>query len=171
MQKICKSVLMGFFFAVSVFVLSVSFIDSGNNQEIHISSVEIEDEAEPLKQIESQEISQGIKSVQYALIDCGNDSKKQLALRTCGMAFHYPNDDSDFTMVFDWQGGNVVLIYAVAFWARSCDTLYANGYVSGWGSGGTYSYRGNYRHRKAFGIMDDMGDEKNKIMWWEINWD
>lgn len=85
----------------------------------------------------------GVGSVQYALIDCGNDGKKQLALRTYGMAFHYPDDDSDFTMVFDWQDKKVTLIYAVASWARNYDTLYADGYVSGYGSGGArYQWEG-----------------------------
>lgn len=89
------------------------------------------------------EVPEGIDSVQYALIDCGNDNKKQLALRTYGMSYHYLKDDSDFTMVFDWQDGEVLLIYAVASWARNCHTLYANGYVSGYGNGGrSYTWEG-----------------------------
>ena len=91
----------------------------------------------------SNDLEDGIDSVQYALIDCGNDGKKQLALRTYGMSYHTLGDDSDFTMVFDWQGGEVSMIYAVASWARDCHTLYANGYVSGYGSGGRhYTWEG-----------------------------
>lgn len=91
----------------------------------------------------SNNLEDGIDSVQYALIDCGNDGKKQLALRTYGMSYHSLGDDSDFTMVFDWQDGEVSMIYAVASWARDCHTLYANGYVSGCGSGGMhYTWEG-----------------------------
>lgn len=84
--------------------------------------------------------AEGIQSVQYALIDCGSDNKKQLALRTYGMSYHYLNDDSDYTMVFDWQEGEVLLVYAVTSWARDSHTLYANGYVSGCASGGSSFY-------------------------------
>lgn len=84
--------------------------------------------------------AEGIQSVQYALIDCGNDNKKQLALRTYGMSYQYLNDDSDYTMVFDWQDGEVLLAYAVASWASDSHTLYANGYVSGYASGGISFY-------------------------------
>ena len=95
-------------------------------------------------------------------------------------------------MVFNWQDGEVLLVYAVALWARDCHTLYANGYVSGHGNGGrSYTWEvflrayGIYsenetatgmhvitndagweridENRKMLGITDEMGKDKNKI--------
>lgn len=80
--------------------------------------------------------SGSIGRMEYALIDCGGDGKKQLALRAYGLGIHYPDDDSDLTMIFDECHGNVTMIYAVDSWARSENELYDNGYVFGSGSGG-----------------------------------
>ncbi len=77
-----------------------------------------------------------IGRMEYALIDCGGDGKKQLALRAYGVNIYAPDDDSDLTMVFDYQDGAVSMIYAVDSWARSENELYDNGYVFGGGSGG-----------------------------------
>lgn len=77
-----------------------------------------------------------IGRMEYALIDCGGDGKKQLALRAYGVNIYAPDDDSDLTMVFDYQDGTVSMIYAVDSWARSENALYKNGYVLGGGSGG-----------------------------------
>lgn len=60
----------------------------------------------------------GIGSVQYALIDCGNDGKKQLALRAYGLGIYSRNDDSDCTMVFDYKERKVSMIYAVDSYLR-----------------------------------------------------
>lgn len=81
-----------------------------------------------------------IESVQYALISCGTANKKMLAVRAYGLSIYSPNDDSDLTMVFDYQDGTLSMIYAADSWARSCTTLYKNGYVSGYGSGGAYCH-------------------------------
>lgn len=81
-----------------------------------------------------------IGRMEYALINCGDDGKKQLALRAYGVNIYEPNDDSDLTMVFDYQDGAIVMVYAVDSWVRSENTLYQNGYVFGGGSGGAASH-------------------------------
>ncbi len=86
-----------------------------------------------------------IGRMEYALIDCGGDGKKQLALRAYGLGIYSADDDSDLTMVFDERDGNVTMIYAVDSWARSENELYDNGYVFGSGSGGAschYAWEG-----------------------------
>ena len=77
-----------------------------------------------------------IGEMQYALIDCGNDGKKQLALCAYGLGIYSPEDDSSLTMVFDYKAGNVVLVYAADTWARSYNEVYKNGLAFGFGSGG-----------------------------------
>jgi len=81
-----------------------------------------------------------IERMEYALIDCGNDGKKQLALRAYGLGIYSENDDSDLTMVFDFNDGTLSMVYAVDSWARSDNELFKNGYVSGGGSGGAASH-------------------------------
>lgn len=81
-----------------------------------------------------------IGRMEYALIDCGTDGKKQLALRAYGLGIYSPDDNSDLTMVFDYQDETVTMIYAVDSWARSENELYDNGYVFGGGSGGASSH-------------------------------
>lgn len=78
----------------------------------------------------------GIRNVQYALIDCGNDGKKQLALRAYGLGIEGKHDDSTCTMVFDYKDGKIFMLYAVDAWSRSHTDLYKNGYVCGNGSSG-----------------------------------
>ena len=80
-----------------------------------------------------------MKRMEYALIDCGNDGKKQLALRAYGLGIYSENDDSDLTMVFDYRNGTLSMIYAVDSWARSTTELFKNGYVLGSGSSGATS--------------------------------
>lgn len=77
-----------------------------------------------------------IGEMQYALIDCGNDGKKQLALCAYGLGIYSRDDDSSLTMVFDYKAGNVVLVYAADTWARSYNEVYKNGLAFGFGSGG-----------------------------------
>ena len=81
-----------------------------------------------------------IADVQYALIDCGIDGKKQLALRAYGLGIYVSNDSSDLKMVFDYRDGTVCMVYAVDTWARSDTELYKNGYIYGFGSGGAASH-------------------------------
>lgn len=77
-----------------------------------------------------------IGRMEYALIDCGGDGKKQLALRAYGLGIYSADDDSDLTMIFDERGGNITMTYAADSWVRSETELYDNGYVFGSGSGG-----------------------------------
>lgn len=77
-----------------------------------------------------------IEEMQYALIDCGNDGKKQLALCAYGLGIYSRDDDSSLTMVFDYKDGNVVLVYAADAWCRSYNEVYKNGFAFGGGSGG-----------------------------------
>ena len=81
-----------------------------------------------------------MKRMEYALIDCGNDGKKQLALRAYGLDIYSENDDSNLTMVFDYKNGALSMIYAVDSWARSDMDLFKNGYVWGSGSGGAATH-------------------------------
>lgn len=74
-----------------------------------------------------------ITEVQYALIDCGNDGKKQLALRAYEVAGYY----SDLKMVLDYQDGKVALIYAVDTGSTSDNEIYKNGYIFGGASTGS----------------------------------
>ncbi len=86
-----------------------------------------------------------IGRMEYALIDCGGDGKKQLALRAYGLGIYSEDDDSSLTMVFDEQDGNIILTYAGDSWVRSDMELYDNGYVFGSGSGGAgthYAWEG-----------------------------
>ena len=103
---------------------------------------------------EGREGDRNMKRMEYALIDCGNDGKKQLALRAYGLGIYSENDDSDLTMVFDYRNGTISMIYAVDSWARSTTELFKNGYVLGSGSGGAttlYVWEGII---KADGIYD-----------------
>ncbi len=77
--------------------------------------------------------------MQYALIDCGSDGKKQLALRAYGLGIEGTCDDSTCTMVFDYKDGKIFMVYAVDAWSRSSTDLYKNGYVCGFGSDGAFS--------------------------------
>lgn len=84
-------------------------------------------------------------NMKCALIDCGNDGKKQLALRADNLSIYSWNDSSDLTMVFDYKNGKVSMVYAADSWARSEEELYQNGYVFGGGSGGAachYTWEG-----------------------------
>lgn len=92
------------------------------------------------KEITENRGAGSIGRMEYALIDCGSDGKKQLALRAYGVNIYASDDDSDLTMVFDYKDGAVSLIYAADSWARSENTLYQNGYVFGGGSGGAASH-------------------------------
>ncbi len=78
----------------------------------------------------------GVWSIQYALIDCGNDGRKQLALRMYGLSIELSGDESDLTMVFDYKEGKVSLIYAIDTWSRKRNNVYQDGYVFGHGSSG-----------------------------------
>lgn len=81
-----------------------------------------------------------ITEVQYALIDCGNDGKKQLALRAYGLAVEGAEDDSDLTMVFDYQDGKVAMIYAADTWSKWGNILCKSGYIFGGSHDGANSH-------------------------------
>lgn len=81
-----------------------------------------------------------ITEVQYALIDCGNDGKKQLALRAYGLAVEGAEDHSDLTMVFDHQDGKVAMIYAADTWSKWGNILCESGYIFGGSHDGANSH-------------------------------
>lgn len=129
-----------------------------------------------------------VGEVQYALIDCGNDGKKQLALRACELGIYSPRDDSSLTMVFDYKDGNVVIIYAVDTWARRYNEVYKNGYAYGYGSGGAYchyawegiigadgiyrkSYECHMENGEGLAGMSHYGDNRNPGEDWSFNVD
>lgn len=90
-------------------------------------------------------IADDIREVQYALIDCGNDGKKQLALRAYGVNIYGRNDRySDFdrlTMVLDYKDGKFALIYAAdTWWTERSYELCKDGYVYGAASDSAESY-------------------------------
>lgn len=127
---------------------------------------------EVIDEVTQDERADGIKSVQYAFLSCGADGKKMLAVRAYGLSIYSPDDDSDLTMVFDYKDGTLSMIYAVDSWARSCTTLYKNGYVSGYGSGGAgchYVWEGiigadgsfheSYQAHTDFGLWDNESGE------------
>lgn len=120
-----------------------------------------------------------VGSPQYALIDCGSDGKKQLALR---MDFDLRIDGGNFTMVFDYKEGKVVMTYAAGSWARGGSELYKNGYVFGDGSGGAsthYEWEGvigaDGVYHESFNRHTEFGDTVYGMgmssLWevWDIN--
>lgn len=131
---------------------------------------------EVIDEVTQDERADGIKSVQYALLSCGEEGKKLLAVRAYGLSIYSPDDDSDLTMVFDYKDGTLSMIYAVDSWARSCTTLYKNGYVSGYGSGGAachYAWEGiikgdgvwheSYQAHTEFGSWDNESGEMIEV--------
>lgn len=82
----------------------------------------------------------GMERIEYALIDCGNDGKPELALRFYGVSIYSMHDSSSVVMIFDCVDGQVELIYAVDAWARSSTDIYPDGYVQGGGSGGASTH-------------------------------
>lgn len=78
----------------------------------------------------------GMERIEYALIDCGNDGKPELAVRFFGVSLYVAHDDSSVTMIFDCVDGQMELIYAADSWARSRKDIYPDGYIVSGGSGG-----------------------------------
>ena len=116
--------------------------------------------------------------LQYALIDCGNDGKKQLALRAYGLGIYSINEYSALTMVFDYKDGNVAMIYAADTWGRSDNELYKNGYVLGGGSGGAdchYVWEGiigaDGIYRKSFECHMETGQGFYEMSYYGDVWD
>ena len=119
-----------------------------------------------------------IGRMEYALIDCGGDGKKQLALRAYGLGIYSEDDDSSLTMVFDERDGSIVMTYAGDSWMRSEMELYDNGYVFGSGSGGAgthYTWEGIIKADGIFYKSYDCHIETGQEMYgmsspWDV-WD
>lgn len=87
-------------------------------------------------------------SMDYSLIDCGNDGVYELAV--C-MGIVNGIDHVTLQLVFHYDGEEVLLTYAAESWTRNYTELNASGYVAGWGSGGA-----DY-HYAWYGILDAEG--------------
>lgn len=83
-----------------------------------------------------EEGEQKIKELQYAYIDCGKDGVSELAVRFYGMNIYCEDDDSDCTFVIKYKEDKLLLVRCADSWARSYETLYSSGYITGFGSGG-----------------------------------
>ncbi len=82
----------------------------------------------------------GLGGVECSLIDCGGDEKSELAVRVSGLSIYSRHDNSCVDMIFQIRDNRVELIYSVDTWARRVTTIYRDGYVYDWGSGGASTH-------------------------------
>lgn len=94
----------------------------------------------------------GMEGVEYALIDCGGDGERELAVRAYGVSIYDAYDSSYVAMIFRCRDDRVELIYSVDCWARSDTQIYPDGYVAGGGSGGAQTHYVSYGMIGADGI-------------------
>lgn len=85
------------------------------------------------------------ESVEYGLIDCGNDGKPELALLIRGVHNYSINADCDVILIFGCRDGKVELLYMGDTWEGRHAEIFLDGSIYVEGTGGIVWYPNNER--------------------------
>ena len=97
----------------------------------------------------------------HALIDCGNDGVKELAVQFQGLGIYSPEDDSTLVYVFKAENGKLHACLDFATWARSYTGINQYGFIDSFGSSGASEHGGYY------GILDADCNYHDVYSFWE----
>ena len=110
--------------------------------------------------------SNGVYSVEYAILDCGGDGFEEMAIRFIGMNTYSLNDDSDLTVIVTCKNGYLELVSSFETWARSFTTINYDGIISSGGSGGAGDHYFSKTYMDADYNVQDVYSGELLDGWW-----
>lgn len=75
-------------------------------------------------------------SIQYAYMECLDNSSKKLLVKFIGLNIYAPDDDSYLVFILTEEDGQLYVTDGYECWARSATKAYQNGYLDSSGSNG-----------------------------------
>lgn len=107
-----------------------------------------------------------VESVEYGLIDCGDDGNPELVVRIRGVHEYLIDADCSLILIFGCRNGKVELLYGVDTWESRHAEIYLDGTIYTDGKGGVYSGVDDERIFRAWADSDEaayLGVECGKI--------
>lgn len=80
-----------------------------------------------------------VGSVEYGLMDCGDDGKPEIAVQIRGVHEYAINADCNLILIFGCRNGKVEFLYGVDTWESRHAEIYLDGTIYTDGKGGVYS--------------------------------